>query len=169
MTTASDPALVDTNVLVFSLDQEASEHAAARSVTNLARNATANLFVAPQNLAELYAVITNHKRVRHPRTEEEALGVVTDLMALPGLTLLPVPTTIVSQWVDLVRRRPVRGAKIFDLQLVATMLGAGVRRIYTFNRDDFAPFAELEVIVPTIGVREPNPTPSTTPPPSKQR
>jgi hypothetical protein len=48
MTTAFDATLVDTNVLVFSLDQEAPEHAAARFVTDLARNATANLYVAPQ-------------------------------------------------------------------------------------------------------------------------
>jgi predicted nucleic acid-binding protein len=39
---------------------------------------------------------------------------------------------------------------VFDLQLVATMLGHGVRRIYTFNAKDFDPFQELDVIVPTL-------------------
>jgi hypothetical protein len=42
------------------------------------------------------------------------------------------------------------GRDVFDLQLVATMLGNGVRRIYTFNAKDFEPFQELEVIVPTL-------------------
>jgi predicted nucleic acid-binding protein len=42
----------------------------------------------------------------------------------------------------------VAGAGIFDLQLVATMLANGVRRIYTFNRSDFEVFEELMVLAP---------------------
>jgi hypothetical protein len=53
MTTGSDPTIVDTNVLVFSPDQEAPEHAAARSVTDLARNATANFFAAGREASGL--------------------------------------------------------------------------------------------------------------------
>jgi hypothetical protein len=49
---------------------------------------------------------------------------------------------------DLLRRRPVTGADIFDLQLVAVMLANDVKRIYTFNAGDFEPFAELTVQQP---------------------
>jgi predicted nucleic acid-binding protein len=52
------------------------------------------------------------------------------------------------RWADLAEKHGVTGADIFDLQLVATMLENGVRRIYTFNREDFERFAELEVIMP---------------------
>jgi hypothetical protein len=45
-------------------------------------------------------------------------------------------------------RHPATRGKIFDLQLVATMLGNGVRKIYTLNRSDFEPFDEIEVLVP---------------------
>ena len=38
------------------------------------------------------------------------------------------------------------------------MLGNGINRIYTFNRDDFVPFSELQVMVPTVGEPEPSPT-----------
>ncbi len=48
----------------------------------------------------------------------------------------------------LVQRRPVVGPDLYDLQLIATMLGNGVRRIYTYNAQDFTPFVELEVIIP---------------------
>ncbi|MFN8626662.1 MAG: hypothetical protein U0587_11890 [Candidatus Binatia bacterium] len=51
---------------------------------------------------------------------------------------------------QLLRRRPVLGRQVFDLQLVATMLGNGGRRISTFNTKDFEPFQELEVIVATL-------------------
>ncbi len=61
---------------------------------------------------------------------------------------MPVPEEAVFRWLELARRKPVTGGMIFDLQLVATMLAHGVRRIYTYNRTDFEPFAELEVLTP---------------------
>lgn len=64
------------------------------------------------------------------------------------MMLLPVPPDVVARWAELVRRYPVRGSGIFDLQLVATMLGNGVRRIYTFDRSGFKPIEEIEVLVP---------------------
>jgi hypothetical protein len=61
---------------------------------------------------------------------------------------LPVPSDIIPQWLDLIRRRPVTRGAVFDLQLIATMLGNGVRKVYTFNRGDFEPFDEIEVLTP---------------------
>jgi len=37
---------------------------------------------------------------------------------------------------------------VFDLQLVATLMANGVRRICTFNRKDFETFTGLEIITP---------------------
>ncbi len=42
----------------------------------------------------------------------------------------------------------LRGGRIFDVQLAATMLANGVRRIHTFNRSDFERFPDLEVLTP---------------------
>jgi hypothetical protein len=74
-------------------------------------------------------------------------------LALPGITLLPVPSDVVGRLLTLVRRRPVTAIKVYDLQLIAAMLGNGVKTIYTFNTEDFEPFEEIEVRVP-----EPPPT-----------
>jgi hypothetical protein len=38
--------------------------------------------------------------------------------------------------------------EIFDLQLVATMLSNNVSRLYTYNKDDFIKFKEIEVLTP---------------------
>jgi hypothetical protein len=46
-------------------------------------------------------------------------------------------------------RRPVTGARVHDLHIVAAMLGNGVSRIYTFNADDFSPFTDLTVLTPS--------------------
>jgi len=49
---------------------------------------------------------------------------------------------------DLLKRRPVIGGNVFDLQIVATMLANDIHRIYTYNVDDFAVFPELVVLKP---------------------
>jgi predicted nucleic acid-binding protein len=55
---------------------------------------------------------------------------------------------VVIRWAELAEKHGVTGADVFNLQLVATMLENGVRRIYTFHRDDFERFGELEVVTP---------------------
>ena len=59
-----------------------------------------------------------------------------------------MPVDVVARWVTLVRRHSVLRKRIFDVQLVATMLANGVRRIYTFNVKDFRLFAEIEAVEP---------------------
>ena len=49
---------------------------------------------------------------------------------------------------ELLRRHPVAGGDVFDLQIVATMQANGVQRIYTFNTDDFEVFPELTAVTP---------------------
>ena len=49
--------------------------------------------------------------------------------------------------VQLLQEHPVIGTRIFDLQIIATMLGNGVRRIYTYDRP-MAQFSEIEVLLP---------------------
>jgi predicted nucleic acid-binding protein len=58
------------------------------------------------------------------------------------------PTRAVAGWMQLLRRHPVTGGDVFDLQIVATMQANGIQRIYTFNGADFEVFSELAVVAP---------------------
>ena len=90
--------------------------------------------------------MTNARRVPKPRSPADAIDAISDLLAF--LHVLPIPARTVGGWLDLLRRRPVTGGDVFDLQLVATMLANDVPRIYTFNAQDFEPFSELAVVTP---------------------
>jgi len=161
---SADRALLDTNILIHALDPTSNCYPACDALVERTKAADSGLCIAPENLAEFYAIVTNSRRVPTPRSSEEALSVIEQFLERPGLELLPVPTDLVARWIALVRRHPVVGGDLFDIQLIATMLGNGITRIYTYHRDDFTPFAELEVIVPTVGAGEPGPgTPSTRP------
>ncbi len=143
----SDPAGVDTNVLVYAEDNTSPHQAACRALLNRREN---DLYLAPQVLSEFYSVVTRTggKRITSPLSPDEALAAITTLLAQPNIDLLPVPADIVSRWTELARRHPVTGADIFDLQLAATLLANGVKRLYTFNTRDFAAISELEVVRP---------------------
>jgi predicted nucleic acid-binding protein len=101
--------------------------------------------VTSQVLCEFYSIITNPRRVSAPRSSAEALAIST---LLAFLRILPVPASAVERMLDLLRRRPVVGGDVFDVQLIATMQANGVDRIYTFNTGDFEAFPELAVVAP---------------------
>jgi len=42
----------------------------------------------------------------------------------------------------------VTGASLFDFQIIATMLGNGLTRVYTYNRSDFEKVHEIDVLTP---------------------
>src|SRR5215471_15391396 len=132
--------MLDTNVLVDALYEDLEEYPAAAHLLILAEEDDAALCVAPQVLAEFYAIITDPRRVSVPYTAAEASTEVQKMRHKRGLHILPVPVDIVDRWLTLLQTHPVTRARIFDVQLVATMLGNDVRRIYTFNVRDFVPF-----------------------------
>ena len=148
MTMSPALAMVDTNVLVYTLYEDAPQHPAASHLLERAQDADAALCVSPQVLAECYAVITNPRRVSAPFTAEEALTEIEKFRAFPGMSVIPLPLDVIDRWIALLRQHPVTGRRIFDVQLVATMLGNDVKTLHTFNRADFEPFSEIRVLTP---------------------
>ncbi len=96
----------------------------------------ATLFVTSQILCQFYSIVTNPRRVPKPRAPAEAMAAISSLLAF--VHVLPVPAHAVDELLDLLRRHPVTGGDVFDLQIVAAMQANGVERIYTFNAADFA-------------------------------
>lgn len=143
-----EPTLLDTNVLIYAFTEKAPQHQAARALLDQAKEEAANLVIVPQIVSEFYAVATNPRQMVQARQPHEVVEAIRLLLDFPGITLLPTPPDVVTRWLKLVEHRPITGQKIFDTQLVATMLSNDVRRIYTFNTADFEIFEEIEVIQP---------------------
>jgi predicted nucleic acid-binding protein len=141
-----EPGIVDTNVLVYALDADSPQHAASRALLEAAKDRSTSLYVTLQILCEFYSVVTNARRVSKPQSPADALSAISGLLGF--LHVLPVPAQAVEALAGLLRRHPVTGGDIFDLQIIATMQANGLRRIYTFNTDDFEAFSELSVVTP---------------------
>jgi predicted nucleic acid-binding protein len=141
-----EPGIVDANVLVYAMDADAPQHSASRALLDAARDSSATLYVTSQILCEFYSIVTNARRVPRPRSADDALHAVAAMLAF--LHVLPIPARTVEGWLDLLRRHPVTGGEVFDLQIVATMQANGIQRIYTFNTADFRVFPDLAVLTP---------------------
>jgi predicted nucleic acid-binding protein len=143
-----EPGVVDANILIYAVNTDAPQHAASRHLLEEALTADVTLYVTSQILCEFYSVVTNPKRITKPFTAAETTQMIVDLLELPGLRVLPTPASAAQRLTELLKRRPVIGAGIFDLQIVATMQANGIQRIYTFNGGDFESFPELVVSAP---------------------
>jgi predicted nucleic acid-binding protein len=143
-----EPGMLDANVLAYAVNADAPQHAASRALLEAARDPFTTLYVTSQILCEFYSVITNPRRVAVVSSPAEALRIISAMLALPGLQVLPIPARAVEGWMELLQRHPVTGGNVFDLQIVATMQANDVKRIYTFNTDDFEVFPELAVVTP---------------------
>ena len=74
------------------------------------------------------------------------MAAISGLLGFPEV--LPVPAHTVHGLLDLLRRHPVMGGDVFDLQIIATMQANDVRTIYTFNAADFEAFSESSIVTP---------------------
>lgn len=142
-----EPGVLDTNVLIYSVAAEAPQHLASRALLDaVMSDPGVTFYVTSQILCEFYSVVTSPRRMTVALSSTEALAALADFLAF--LQVLPIPGRAVEGWMDLLRRRSVTGADVFDLQLVAVMLVNNVRCIYTFNAADFEHFPELSVKQP---------------------
>ena len=146
--TSADLALVDTNVLIDALFPGAPQHVAARALLDRAVEEGAGLCVSLTIVSEFLSVVTDPGRVTSPRSPEEAAQTVEKILALPGMTLIPIPPDAIERLLALVRAYRVTGASLFDFQIIATMLGNGLTRVYTYNRSDFEKVHEIDVLTP---------------------
>lgn len=145
---STDRVAVDANVLVYALYRDTAQHAASRALLERGQRGELRLCLTSQVLAEFFSIVTNAKRASDPRASEEAVAAIEAMLAIPGVTILPVPSEVTSHWLEMLSRHPVRGGAVFDLQLIATLAVNGVERICTYNREDFEGFPGLEILTP---------------------
>ena len=116
-----EPGVVDANVLAYAVNSDAPQHVASRVLLEAALDSAAALYVTSQTLCEFYSVITNPKRVAVACSSAQAVQMIANLLELPGLHVLSSPAQAIAELMELLKRYPVTGGRVFDLQIVATM------------------------------------------------
>lgn len=122
--------LVDTNILVYSVDRASPFHIAARTLLEDGVERGTPFVIAHQNVLEFIAVLTSGHRVPISEATNDAESFIAHMECIA-----PLPTTweTCANLLRTAKRRPY----IFDCYLTATMLDHGIHRIITQNKKDF--------------------------------
>jgi predicted nucleic acid-binding protein len=139
--------LVDTNVMLRSIQNSHPLHAdAAHSIKSLLRQGE-ELSITPQNLIEFWAVATrpqlnNGLDLSIHETAQLLVAFRTDFR------LLTDNNDIFKKWEELVQQHRVLGKQVYDARLVAAMIVHDVSHLLTFNTDDFKRFTTIVAVNP---------------------
>lgn len=137
--------VIDTNVLLFAVNRDAAEHAAATRFLESAASGAGPWYLSDGIAYEFLRVATHPRVFPQPLDARDALRFLLALLEHPGFLLLQAGErhwAVVSQILR-EQRRPA-GNLFFDIRTVALMREHGVRRIFTADAD-FLRFREIEV------------------------
>lgn len=139
--------LVDTNVLIRSIQVSHPLHAdAADAIASLIHQGQ-ELSITAQNLIEFWAVATRPQL-------QNGLALSVDETALrlaafrTSFRLLTDSHDIFEEWEQLVRQHKVLGKQVYDARLVAAMIVHDVTHLLTFNTTDFKRFTTITAVNP---------------------
>ena len=145
MTTASETAFVDTNVLIYAADQSAAFHSACRALLERGLEGKERLVLSPQILSEFISVVTNPSAMPNPLAPPDAY---THAEALAkGFELIVPSQGVFDRALDLLRKTGISGKRTHDVMHAATMLENGVTRIYTLD-SGFSKIPGITVLKP---------------------
>ncbi len=138
--------LFDTNVLVYAYNTSSPFFDKAR----LLYEEVSYICIAQQNLLELYAIITDKRRIEHPVSQKVALALLDIYQNTENFTLIHPNAQTPKLLYTLMQQKSVNNTEIFDTYLVATMLTNNVKTIYTADEKVFKKFNEIQIINPFI-------------------
>ena len=103
--------------------------------------------LTPQIMAEFWNVATRPQSQNgFGFAPERALEELLHLEKY--FSLLDESAAVYNEWKRLVTDYGITGVKVHDARLVAAMNVYGVKRILTFNQNDFFRYKEIEIITP---------------------
>lgn len=147
---SDDVVLFDTNILVYARDLESPNYRKAKELQDAVNEGVLNAVITPQNLLEFYSVITNQAKSKKADSPKEAIVEIKKYLISPFELMVPVGNEL-EIVLRLIKDKNLRGRKIFDVYLVATMLSNRIKTIYTANEKDFEIFSEIKAINPFKG------------------
>lgn len=148
--------LVDTNVLLRSVQKNHPASRAARQALIALYRGDNALCLATQNIAEFWNVCTRPTGVNGLGLNIEAADRYTRQLE-QFFVILPDSLQVFQNWRKLIVDHAVIGVKVHDARLVAIMKTYDVPTIVTFNVSDFARFAGIDAIHPETYSNSQNP------------
>jgi len=128
--------LLDTNILIYSLDKSSSFH---EESVHLLKNSTFQLFITTKVVAEYFAVCS-----KLVIDSSVILGFYGELRKNSSL-IYPNADSIVIFEKMIVKYKP-KGNRVYDLEIASVAAAYGIDFLASFNRDDFKDIDEIKLL-----------------------
>lgn len=147
-TTAADPILIDTNVLIYHQIALSPFHAAARSRLRDLSAAGHPLWISRQILREYLAAMSRPGAMTPPLP---MTALITDVQAFQSAFLIAEDgPAVTAHLLSLLASASCAGKQVHDANIVASMLAHGIPHLLTHNVADFSRFAGVIVVIPLV-------------------
>ena len=133
----------DTNILLYSLNQDCTEYDDARAFFTSLPTAPGSVAVCELVLVELYVLLRNPAVIKSPLDPVEAVSLIQTFRQHPTWRLIDYPGDTAEVMDDVWRfaTQPNTGRRvIFDARLALTLRHQGVKDFATRNESHFAGF-----------------------------
>jgi len=131
--------LLDTNILVYGIDQDSAFFKRARTILEQENN---QLITTSKNLIEFLAVTT--KSSGYNLDNETALGIIEEI--IQGIEIVCPTQESMAIFLDLMNRYQPKGLKVHDFEIISIGLAHGVNEVATFNTKDFKSVKEISLL-----------------------
>jgi len=139
---------LDTNLLFYSINTQAPEHAAAQALIRRALTTPAEWIVADQVWFELYRLLRNPVAVEKPLSGAQADQTIDWYRNRTGWSRCAWEPLLMDRMRSLWQKNQFRARRTFDVVLALTLGANGVTEFYTRNTRDFADLGLFAVIDP---------------------
>jgi predicted nucleic acid-binding protein len=140
--------LLDTNILVHAYNKSSPYQKEAAQIIKRAMKGETEACLTPQVLYELFAVVTNSKRVENPLSPAEAADLCIDLWECNEIEKINPSGVAPIEVFKLVKTLNLSKAEVFDCILGVTAKENHVETIYSENIADFKDYKFIKTVNP---------------------
>lgn len=130
--------LVDTNILVYGIDEDSAFFKRARKILE---QETFQLVTTSKNLIEFLAVTT--KSSGYNLNNDTALEIAEEI--IQGIEIVYPTQESMAIFLDLMNRYQPKGLKVHDFEIISIGLAHGVHEVATFNTKDYKSVKEISI------------------------
>ncbi len=137
MTNNNEKVLIDTNILIYSLDKNSKYYAFANDIIN---SYSGSAYITSKNISEFIAVLSKNKNIDYKYIKKKVKDLTFNFEILfPGTNSFKI-------FNDLIEKYEPKGNLIYDIEVVSVMLASNIKSIATVNVKDFENIKEVEIM-----------------------
>ncbi len=131
--------LIDTNILIYGIDEDSAFFKRAREILEQEKN---QLVTTSKNLIEFLTVTT--KSSGYNLNNDMALEIVEEI--IEGVEIIYPTQESMAIFLDLMNRYQPKGLKVHDFEIISIGLANGIHEVATFNTKDFKSIKEISLL-----------------------